>query len=61
MVSQPLITRLADLIHNMRTIKYMESEKIRQKAQETIETFSPIAVKLGISKIKIDDLALKYL
>lgn len=58
-----ILIKLADRLHNMRTIKYMESEKLKEKAKETIEFFSPIAAKLGVSKIKVelDDLALKYL
>lgn len=58
-----LLIKLADRLHNMRTIKYMEPDKLKEKAKETIEFFSPIATKLGISKIKVelDDLALKYL
>lgn len=58
-----LIIKLADRLHNMRTIKYMAPDKLKEKAKETIEFFSPIARKLGISKIKmeLDDLALKYL
>lgn len=58
-----MLIKLADRLHNMRTIQYMEPEKMKVKAKETIEFFSPIANKLGISKIKIelDDLALKYL
>ena len=58
-----ILIKLADRLHNMRTIKYMESDKLKEKAKETIEFFSPIANRLGISKIKIelDDLALKYL
>lgn len=58
-----ILIKLADRLHNMRTIKYMESYRLKEKAKETIEFFSPIATKLGISKIKteLDDLALKYL
>ena len=58
-----VLIKLADRLHNMRTIKYMESDRLKEKAKETIEFFSPIATRLGISKIKteLDDLALKYL
>lgn len=47
----------------MRTIQYRGPEKMREKAKETIEFFSLIATKLGISKLKIelDDIAFKYL
>lgn len=61
--SKVILIKLADRLHNMRTIKYMEPERYREKAKETIEIFSPIATRLKISKIKaeLDDLALKYL
>ena len=58
-----ILIKFADRLHNMRTLQYMEPEKWKEKAKETIDIFSPIAVRLGISKIKIelDDLSLKYL
>lgn len=58
-----ILIKLADRLHNMRTIKYMNPDQLKKKAKETIEFFSPIAIKLGISKMKteLDDLALKYL
>ncbi len=58
-----ILIKLADRLHNMRTIKYMEPERFKDKAKETIEIFSSIAVKLGVSKIKteLDDLSIKYL
>ncbi|MDZ4993462.1 HD domain-containing protein [Clostridium perfringens] len=56
------LIRLADRLHNMRTIQFTEPEKWREKAKETIEMFSPIAAKLNKSKLKaeLDNLALKY-
>ncbi|HEY8805166.1 MAG TPA: HD domain-containing protein [Clostridium sp.] len=58
-----ILIKFADRLHNMRTLKYMKPEKWREKARETIDIFSPIAVRLAISKIKteLDDLSLKYL
>lgn len=58
-----ILIKLADILHNMRTIEYMEPEKWKEKAKQTIEIFSPIAARLGISKIKteLDDLSLMYL
>lgn len=57
------LIRLADCLHNMRTIQFTEPEKWREKAKSTIDMFSPIAAKLNKSKLKseLDDLALKYL
>ncbi len=57
-----IIIKLADRLHNMRTLRYMSMEKRREKAKETMEIYAPIAQRLGISKLKseMDDLALKY-
>ena len=58
-----VIIKLIDRLHNMRTLNYMTPIKQLEKAKETLEIYSPLARRLGMSKIKseLEDLSLKYL